>query len=334
MGRAYSLSGYLNAVLRRSSPTLLVEGATDKAVLHRLLAEYSRRANRFVIDDSALFDDEALRGLGAKAKILRVQGEVALLSERFPRLSAALAFLVDREWEGLDLDPVSLDETWYPPAQAPLFFTTLGHSIENYHFHPDCFIQYLKFGFAEHFSAELEQQVHLYFGRAVALAGATSLVTRNKQYITRLCGVISFDHVELRENGRFYLSTALLDSLRSRAVADPADFIEEVNSAVDLHWADLAALTHSRWILHGHLGADVLWACISFIALRSGVPADCAEQISRGHQLERRRCWLTWLTTVAPENRFPLDLAVNWLLESSLVAEVGCAADRAGTESG
>lgn len=320
MGRTYSLNGYLNAVLQRSSPTLLVEGVTDKAALHRLIAERQTPGRRqFSIDHSAIFDDKLMQGQGAKAKVLYVQTEARKLIPKFAKLSTSLAYLTDREWDGLPGDPVALVSAWQEPPQVSSSFVTIGHSIENYHFHADCFVEYLRFGFSEHFSCDLEQRVRELFPSAIALAGAVSCAARDVQCINRLSGLLGSTHIELHASGRFYLANGAVAPIQTRCGIDALNFVAGINAAVDSHWADLSSNSNSRWVLHGHVGSEVLWACIGLAATKAGAPSDVGEQIARGFQLERRRCWLTWLARVNPEYRIPLDHAVDWLL--SLPAE-------------
>lgn len=322
MGRTYSLNGYLNAVLQRSTPTLLVEGITDKATMHRLVAERPQNVRRlYSIDHSGLFEDETLRGLGAREKVQRVQAEALRLSPQFGKLTKSLAYLLDREWDGLAVDPTELVEGWGPPAQLNSSFITLGHSIENYHFDVDCFTDYLKFGFFENFSAELERKVRQSFQGAIALAGALSCAARDDRCISRLSGLLSPRYIELRGDERFYLLPSLAEQIQSRCNFDALVFISNVNQAVDSHWTALSANPNSRWVLHGHLGSEALWACIGMTAIHSGVTPDIGEQIAKGFQQERRRCWLTWLSKAEANVRYPLDLAVDWLLEST--AEAG-----------
>lgn len=322
MGRTYSLNGYLNAVLQRSSRTLLVEGVTDKAALHRLVAERQTPGRRqFSIDHSALFDDKLMHGQGAKAKVLQVQTEALKLTPKFAKLSTSLAYLTDREWDGLPGDPVALVEAWEEPPQLNSSFVTIGHSIENYHFHADCFVDYLRFGFAEHFSPDLEAKIRTVFPSAIALAGAVSCAARSVHCVTRLSGLLGSTHVELNAAGRFYLAKDAIAPIQTRCGIDATSFVAGVNGSVDSHWAVLSNNPNSRWVLHGHVGSEVLWGCIGLAATKVGTPTDVGEQIARGFQQERRRCWLTWLTRVTPQYRTPLDRAVNWLL--LLPAEAG-----------
>lgn len=315
MGSTYSVNGYINAVLRRSSPTLLVEGKTDKEAMHRLVAERKPLTNRQCnIDHSAIFDDGSLQGLGAKARVLQVSAEAQRLTPQFKKLASSFAYLVDREWDGLPSDPRSAVEDWTQPHQSPTAFVTIGHSIENYHFHPDCFLDYLRYGFAEHFSGEVEDSVRRHFPSAVALAGAFTCQARDDRYIARLSRLICSMHIELSRNGRFYLASNAILPISTRCGVDASSFVANVNAAVDSHWSDLSNNPNARWVLHGHIGSEILWACVGLVMTGSGVPAEIGEQIAKGYQNERRRCCFTWLSRVPEGEKEPLDQAVGWLL--------------------
>lgn len=312
MGKSYSLGGYLNAVTKRSARTLLVEGPSDKSAVHRVAAEQiPKLAHEFSVDHAALIDDTDLAGLGAKAKVLRVRVAADALLHQHPKLSN-LACLTDREWDGIVLDAAALNGGWAPPVQLANHFITIGHSIENYHFDCECVLRYLKFAFAEHVNHAVLESVTGGFRSAVALAGAVSFEVQAASCITRFGGLVNLEQVELR-NARLYLGPPFVDAARARELPDPDLFMQKVNEAVDTQWTTLAAAPHARWLLHGHIGSDVLWACVGLLALRAGVPAPIAQQISRGCQNERRRFWFDWLATEGGERRVPLDNATMWL---------------------
>ncbi|EQM73547.1 hypothetical protein L686_22685 [Stutzerimonas stutzeri MF28] len=66
--------------------------------------------------------------------------------------------------------------------------------------------------------------------------------------------------------------------------------------------------------MHGHLGSDVVWACVAHAATQFAIPEDVVEQIERGHQAERERFMFNWLSqNEQVADRQPLDNAVQWL---------------------
>lgn len=320
MGRSYSLNGYLNAVLRRSSSTrtLLVEGPTDKCVVHRLAAEQPAAPDAtHLIDHAAMIKDDGLTGLGAKAKVVRVRAVANEWAEHFPKLSSKLACLTDREWDGIELNsPETLGDKWSLPAQAENHFITIGHSIENYHFKPDCIVDYLKFAFAEHLTQQLADSIARTFSGVVALAGAVSFAVQEVGCITRIQGLIRADHIRT-DGSRFYLSQPFADAAAVREIAASDELLRKINAAVDSDWAQLSTSPHAHWLLHGHVGGEVIWACIAAQARESGCEGDVVDGIARGNQAERRRFWADWLATHHDEDsRRPLDQVAMWLQSS------------------
>ncbi len=318
MGRQYSLNGYLNAVCLRSCPTLLVEGATDKEAVNRLLAERDVSDRRqCCVDDASLLEDTQVKGCGAKQKVLSVRREALTLSAKAAKLSTALGFLVDREWDGLPDNAVEQVHKWQEPTQSESSFVTIGHSIENYLFQVDCVIDYLRFAFSEHLSVGLENEVRTRFNCAIALAGAVSCEARARHCLSRLNGFWGPRHIRLSSSGRLYLADDAASEIESRCQIDAATFVAAINAGVDSHWAALSENPNSKWVLHGHVGAEVLWACIGRLSADAGVPKGASDGIASGFKVERRRCWFTWLARTSPELRLPLDHAVDWLLSTS-----------------
>ncbi|HEX6705677.1 MAG TPA: hypothetical protein VF169_13015 [Albitalea sp.] len=312
MGKSYSVNGYLNAVLRRSSPTLLVEGPTDKGAMHRILAEEPSTERVVSIDHVALIEDTSLCGLGAKERVLLLKSNVVELTDTHPRLQTTFACLVDREWDGLELDPESLETKWSLPQQGNTHFVTIGHSIENYHFDRECVLQYLKFAFSEHYTQALEERLNNMFLGVIALAGALSMVAQTDACIGRMSGLICVQHIESRANS-LYLASSFVDAAHGRGVPDPEALRRRINDAVDQYWSDLASSPHAHWLLHGHVGSDVVWASVGHIAREAGMPHEAAQQVARGFVAERRRHWLHWLATGPADRRQPLEAAPKWL---------------------
>ena len=291
----------------------MVEGPCDKGAIHRIVIEQLRgRQTQVVIDHVALVEDQQLSGLGAKQKVLAICAAADIYAQTHPKISKQLGTLTDREWDGLTLDPVALNEQWSPPTQGANRFVTIGHSIENYHFDQQCMLGYLRFAFAEHYSDALESRISEAFPAAVALAGAVSFAAQASGCLSRLGGLIGPEHIEQRDS-TLYLAPSFEQAAQVREVANPDLFLQQINTAVDVHWDGLAGVTHARWLLHGHVGSEVLWACVGFLARVGGVSMDVTQQIARGNKNERRRWWQDWLSQRTAEDRAPLDLAVSWL---------------------
>lgn len=314
MGKSYSINGYVNAILRRSGKTLLVEGASDKAAIHRLLAEdRSQLQGGANIDHAGLIDDEHTRGLGNKDKIIHLRQVVKNLSESHPKLNELFASLVDREWDGLSISINGLSHDWHPPKQDDPHFVTFGHSIENYYLRSDSVIGFLKLCFPEYLTNELLVHLEQNFSQIIALAVAYSVHAKESNCIKK-CGDLINRHNISYTNSNYHLNDSILEGMTSRQIASPDKFVHGVNLAVDSIWLNDKYIDNAQWLLHGHIGGEVVWACVAHAASQYGVPTDVAEQMERGHQKERERYLVDWLSQNGEVmNRQPLDTAVTWL---------------------
>lgn len=313
MGRTYSVNGYINATLRRSSKTLLVEGITDKIALHRLALERFPTSDATItIDHAGMLDDPLVSGMGNKAKVLYIRATADALQASIPKLQSVLASLTDREWDGLSFNGLDLAKPWSPPAQGENLFITHGHSIENYNFDIECVSEYLKFAFPQNTSPALLGLLKDRFCSMLALAAAFSLVAKDCASLTRCCGLLTIVHVRFFNN-RYYLDQSFVPASQARGVVNPAVLTADVNNAIDARWAWLSGSDEVRWLAHGHLGTEVLWACVGDCAKQSGVSAEAVEQIAHGHKNERQRFFVDWLSKTDAAKRVPLDVTVDWL---------------------
>lgn len=315
MGKTYSLNGYLNAALRRSGRTLLVEGPSDKQVLHKFeLEKFPQKAGESVIDHAGMLDDIHLKALGNRAKVLAVRAQVTTLSTSVPKISAVLATFIDREWDGLNFIASVPHPTWSAPPQDQGHFITLGHSIENYHFDADFATEYLKYAFAEHLSAHLLTTVRSLFPAIIVLATVFSLKIRDVGCIGRCGGLMAPEFIKVR-NDRVYLACEFGSVCAARQIKSAATIVDDTNSAVDAAWQALTNSDFACWLPHGHIGEEVLWCAIAQIASLCGVPPAVSTEIAHGYKKERERFSAQWLSKLSPPRQEPLNMAIEWLHE-------------------
>lgn len=313
MGRTYSLNGFLNAALRRSSRTVLVEGPSDKHVLHRIeLERFPTKAGASAIDHAGMLDDPSLAGMGNRAKVLAVQARADALAVAVPKISLVLATLTDREWDGLNFVSYAPHPPWTPPTQQHNRFITTGHSLENYNFDIECAVEFLKYTFAEHISAALLAELQAKFSAMLVFATVLSLKIRDESCIGRCAGLINPSHIEVR-NDRAYLDACFGAACAGRNVASSAHIVATTNAAIDAAWTDLEGNGFTQWLPHGHIGEEILWSAIAKVALLAGVPVEVTNEIAHGYKKERERFKAQWLSKLAPARRQPLDEAIEWL---------------------
>lgn len=313
MGSTYSLNGFLNAALRRTSKTVLVEGPTDKHALHRIeLERFPANAGASAIDHAGMLDDPSLAGMGNKAKVLAVQAHADALAVALPKLSLVLATLTDREWDGIGFDSCAPQPPWSPPTQQVNRFITIGHSLENYHFDIEYATEFLKYTFPEHVSAALLTRLHVQFSAILVFATVLSLKLRDESCIGRCSGLIDMPHISLR-NERVYLDATYGSACATRGVPVSGSIVADTNAAIDLAWAHLDGKEFTQWLPHGHIGEELIWSAVAKIALSVGVPAGMAKEMVHGHKKERERFKAQWLSKIDTARRAPLGDAIEWL---------------------
>jgi hypothetical protein len=68
-----------------------------------------------------------------------------------------------------------------------------------------------------------------------------------------------------------------------------------------------------RWLCHGHLGEDAIWACIGNLASECGVGDETAREVERGYKEMRFNHAVDYLARETLSDSGPLDLAIDWL---------------------
>lgn len=313
MGRAYSVNGFLNAALRRTGKTILVEGPTDKHVLHRVaLEKFPEQAGAGVIDHAGILEDPVLSGLGNRARVLHVQGSADHLSASVPKISAVLATLTDREWDGVAFNAYVPDPQWQAPTQTENRFSTQGHSIENYQFDAECAKEYLKYSFAESVNAQILAAVEERFPAILVLATVLTLKVRDDACLSRSGGLIDVSHLVYQDE-RYYLDATFGVPCTERQFGSAATIVADVNQGIDGAWEQLHSLESLRWLPHGHFGDEIVWIGVAHAALSAGISPEVSSEIAHGRKKDRERFKAQWLSKAEAAKRVPLDVALEWL---------------------
>ena len=313
MGRTYSINGYLNAAMRRSGRTLLVEGPGDKALLHRLIAERVPQFNALaIIDHAGMIEDTSLMGTGNKLRVVSVRASADLMAAQNPKIATKLGTLIDREWDGLEINNYSPQPNWQPPSQHEQHFITLGHSIENYNFDAGCVKEYIKFHFSEFATQRIFAAIDESLPAVLILACVLSIKLRDEAQLSRSSGLIDISHLR-EKNGRIYLNSTFSTACTNRGIHCAATIVDDVNRGIDLAWPALISSSSTKWLPHGHIGNDMLWVGAAFIAQGEGFPPDNAAELAKGGKRQRELFQAQWLSKEPATKREPLDTTLDWL---------------------
>ncbi|MNJ21811.1 hypothetical protein D3C77_161740 [compost metagenome] len=293
-----SISSYLLAVKLRSSKTILVEGASDKKVLSHFLLKKNHSENvsaHYCIDDASLVDDKNLGPIGAKEKIKCVANQ--LFIDKF-------RCLIDREWDGLNCANFEYN-TIAPPENT---FVTKGHSIENYWFTPNSFIEFIIHTHHANVTTEYLQKIQACYVEILRFAAAYSLACKNLSIVSRANEMISHENILMTGN-RFHASTCIDQKIASRG--SPCNLFETTN---DLLTQTATFETDKlQWICHGHLGEQAIRSCIGRLAQLEGYNAQTIESIEFGFKIEKLKLDSDHITALSAEVSTPLNQVLEWV---------------------
>lgn len=312
--QGYSIAGYLNAVIRRSERTILVEGVTDKKVLQRLKNERSAIVDRSlpgIVDVAGLLRDEEISGLGKKEIIKTVLSKIAGRPSMVLAVREKFGTLIDREWDGLTLD-IEMSVPWFAPLQDHPNFVTVGHSVENYFFRLPVVTAFLRQFFSDSLNHDFFSSLARRFNSIIGFAVVYSIVMRDIDAIGRADRLISRNMTEW--HGDRYLANEFLNQeLLRRKIGFDRNIYLLINEGVRNYLEKHNAEEPGHWLCHGHLGEQAIWCCIASLAREHGVAADVAAQVERGlHDVRFRHC-VDFLCRDGAHRHMPLDAAIEWL---------------------
>ncbi|MDR8090727.1 hypothetical protein KPB05_25070 [Burkholderia gladioli] len=301
----YSIEGYGVALALRSTKTILVEGPSDKRVLSRLILQHDIRNNRctrFLIDEVALIsNDQTLACKGNKEK-------VEIIASTLESLSSKFNWLVDREWDGVDLEANSIE--FYPPPARPWGRHTKGHSIENYWFRDKFLLNYLRIFFGDTLKVEFFSTLSERFDSIIRIAAAYSFASKKLGTLSRSIGLLKAAHIEWTE-GRYIACQSLNSALRTRGCNQ--DVATEVNNELSRNTIQSSSTAVLQWLCHGHLGEEMIRACAAQLAFEFNYSNEIVEAIERGARTEKMAHDADCLAELDIEQVEPLGDLISWL---------------------
>lgn len=274
----YSMAAYELAVrFVRSKRTIMVEGPSDKRVITRMILEHGTARGRdlsCVVDESAIVKDPLLSGKGSKGKVETIAATIG------PDNHAQFNWLVDREWEGVD---ISKPESFSCPETSQWGLRTKGHSIENYWLRHDAFSKYLRLFFGDLLSVDFFSDLERRFFKMLQAAAAYSFTAKECSIIKRCGEAITMSDVAW--NGtEYFVVPAFSTRMQERGVM--IDIASAINAELQKHSLLSASPEVLQWICHGHLGEEMIRACAANLASEHGALALTVEQVEEAEGLK------------------------------------------------
>lgn len=284
---SYSIDGYLMALRMRGEPTLLVEGITDRKAVARVVIALEEVQEApigpITIDTVDLINGHNV-ALDGRQLVEHIHTKA--VSEGLP-----LFALVDREFRGFDIGPPIIDRLCEHNVIDNSLFWTRGHSIENYFLDEKHIIACLKFLFPESIPSSAYHRLIEAIPDLHAWGASISLAALSNNMIKRSQRLFKVDNWIIGTTGKFELELSRLKvRLMGRNISEQAaqSFIDAVVTYYSLCNSQGDA-TLNRWILHGHLGKEVIWTGVGKLLSQFGLGPAQIDSVCYGYTEEKLR---------------------------------------------
>jgi hypothetical protein len=288
----YSINGYLIALRSRSTHTVCVEGKDDRLVVKHCLLKFigddEHLNTRYVVDSMDIIESDGTAH-GNSDKMRKI---CALLVDSPYR--GNMTALADREYQWFDISNREIDLSTAHRNLYDLLFFTRGHSVENYFFEPEYFIQYIEFNHATSLTANHRQLIASNWEHILELAASLTFAIHENNCCTKTKGLFSLSHWHEVGGGRLDIDgSEIKTSLLLREI--PTKTADEILRNTFSHREIFRNRTIvSRWITHGHIGLDLLCGAIGRIMAICGVDLATCKAVNGFSDIKRKHFASQW----------------------------------------
>jgi len=278
---AHSPDGYLALLRMRGQRTLLVEGRADRDFCRRLVAELSRTrrlgTGRILIDMA-----DNVRGGGCPAG---ARERVEYVHSRTRGRGYAFAGLVDREYRRFRLHPDVVDEIGGHLVLDDSLFWTRGHSVENYLMTPGAALAFIRVWLPRLMTASLEEEVSAVFEDVMTWTASVCISLHEHGVLGRASGAVTpAMWIEVKQRSVRFDTPQFTQVLMARGVTiETAESIRTRAEAARLAMDSARGSVESRWLAHGSVGTEFMWAGIAAIGIGLGAEPNEIEAVATGH---------------------------------------------------
>ncbi len=275
----YTINGYISALTLRTKRTLLTECRTDKTFSSRMLLELQqlgRLSSSIVIDTVELIkSDPETRG----NRVL-----VETIHNKAVDENISITSLVDREYRYFNLEDFSDTLEGHNSTPTHLYWTR-GHSLENYFFKPDFFINFIKLKFSENLLNDSLKSIFNHFSSILRWATAISLILNRHNLLSKSEGIANYRMWSLVGKDVMFNHSLFTNDLTTRGVtADLGKTISiQIDSLEKIFTENNTSQELLQWLCHGHLGWSLLWTGVAAVLAQHVSQIDIIEQVERGY---------------------------------------------------
>lgn len=281
----------------------MVEGPSDKRVITRMMLEHGTIKGRdlsCLVDESAIVNDANFSGKGSKEKVELIASVIGKNNHTH------FNWLVDREWEGVD---ITKPKDFSHPETPEWGLRTKGHSIENYWLRYDATSRYLRLFFGDvlpfQFFVDLEER----FTKILQLAAAYSFAAKKCSIIKRCSEAITMSDVSWT-GAEYVVLPTFSDRMLQRGVT--VDISTEINIELQKESLLTASADVLQWVCHGHLGEEMIRACAANLASEHGTSNLEVIQVERGRKMEKQLSDAEFVAQLEDNAVHPLKTLVDW----------------------
>ena len=298
-----TINDYIAKVRMRGRRTLLVEGASDKRLMHAIL--HSRPGDvtsKLVIDSAEQLKSDPGVVLGNREKV-----EVA-----HSRISDRKKFgaFVDREYRDFDFAPHPCDLLGAHKIVDDSCFWTKGHSFENYLFRSIYYEDLVRTMLPDKISQSQLLLFRTHFEDILAIACTFSLFFAREPKGDRLRGAFDFHHWDSALVLKTIESEAYLISVRGFTSPEASHFL-----SFYANWCPIFRTISPelrKQFAHGHITERIILTLMAAL-LQNIVPiADCKSVQSLSQNVANSILVSNWIRAEMTGGEFPFDL-LSWI---------------------
>jgi hypothetical protein len=264
----YTINGYILALRIRTKHTICAEGKDDNIVIKhcllKLLQDHSKLHDNYVIDTAEIIQSDGTTP-GNIDKLKKIHQLISGTST-----SDKVSIIVDREYTEFDLSNNQIDKKPEHIQESSIMWFTRGHSIENYFFESEYFIDYLETQYPTELCGNYRELIRSNWQHILTISASLTYSIHENRLCTKCKNLFSYKDWNMGCAKTLHTNKIHINSqLISRGIQQAQ--IDSIINRADQLYIQFEAKPAAKWVIHGHLGLDLLSGAIGGILKFLGV---------------------------------------------------------------
>ncbi len=271
----YKPGAYRNYLRFSKKKHILVEGKEDKIAITFLLNEMADNTN-LRISNIAIESAEQIispdgKKVGNRDKVLNIASSITEKDYKFRFLG-----FVDRELDGFEIESSVIEDKVRRHRIDGRVLFSRGHSVENYLFEISILGLILQGQSTIPFSNKVLRMFEEVFEDALHQSCALGLAASDLELLGKIKKSIkwNFFNIDSQSNLLFLVDDWISETKSQRKISDEISDLFKARFFFYLEKLRLSEEMLPRWLCHGHMGLDFLYAvycaCLVKVAIQSG----------------------------------------------------------------